>query len=32
MYMKTNGLGWEDNLGIENVGREDSQGNIIIDQ
>ena len=31
MYMKTKELGWEDNLGIENAGKEDSQGNIIID-
>jgi hypothetical protein len=32
MYMKTKELGWKENHGIQNVGIEDSQGNIIIDQ
>jgi hypothetical protein len=32
MYMKTKELGWKENHGIQNIGIEDSQGNIIIDQ
>jgi hypothetical protein len=32
MYMKTNELGWKENHGIQNVGIEHSQGNIITDQ
>jgi uncharacterized membrane-anchored protein len=32
MYMKTKELGWKETHGIENVGIEESQGNIIIDQ
>jgi hypothetical protein len=32
MYTKTKKLGWKENHGIENIGIEDSQGNIIIDQ
>jgi uncharacterized membrane-anchored protein len=32
MYMKTKELGWKENHGIQKVGIEDSQGNIIIDQ
>jgi hypothetical protein len=32
MYMKTKQLGWKENHGIQNIGIEDSQGNIIIDQ
>jgi hypothetical protein len=32
MYMKTKELGWKENHGIQNMGSEDSQGNIIIDQ
>jgi hypothetical protein len=32
MYMKTKELGWKKNRGIQNIGIEDSQGNIIIDQ
>jgi hypothetical protein len=30
--MKTKELGWKENHGIQNIGIEDSQGNIIIDQ
>jgi hypothetical protein len=29
MYMKTKELGWKENHGIQNIGIEDSQGNII---
>jgi hypothetical protein len=32
MNMKTKELGWKENHGIQNIGIEDSQGNIIIDQ
>jgi uncharacterized membrane-anchored protein len=32
MYMNTKVLGWKENHGIQNIGIEDSQGNIIIDQ
>jgi hypothetical protein len=32
MYVKTKELGWKENNGIQNIGIEDSQGNIIIDQ
>jgi hypothetical protein len=32
MYMKKKELGWKKNHGIQNIGMEDSQGNIIIDQ
>ena len=32
MYMKTKELGWKDTQGIQNIGIEDSQGNIIVDQ
>jgi hypothetical protein len=32
MYMKTKELSWKENHGIQNIGIEDSQGNIIIDQ
>jgi hypothetical protein len=32
MYMKAKELGWKENHGLQNVGIEDSQGNIIIDQ
>jgi hypothetical protein len=32
MYMKTKELGWKENHGIQNIGIEDCQGNIIIDQ
>jgi hypothetical protein len=32
MYVKTKELGWKENHGIQNIGIEDSQGNIIIDQ
>jgi uncharacterized membrane-anchored protein len=32
MYMKTKELGWKENQGIQNIGIEDSQGNIIINQ
>jgi hypothetical protein len=32
MYMKTKELGWKENRGIQNIGIEDSQRNIIIDQ
>jgi hypothetical protein len=32
MYIKTKKLGWKDTHGIQNIGIEDSQGNIIIDQ
>jgi hypothetical protein len=32
MYIKTKELGWKENHGIQNIGIEDSQGNIIIDQ
>jgi uncharacterized membrane-anchored protein len=32
MYMKTKELGWKENHGIQNIGIEDFQGNIIIDQ
>jgi uncharacterized membrane-anchored protein len=32
MFMKTKELGWKENHGIQNIGIEDSQGNIIIDQ
>jgi hypothetical protein len=32
MYMKAKQLGWKENHGIQNIGIEDSQGNIIIDQ
>jgi hypothetical protein len=32
MYMKTKELGWKENHGIQNIGIEDSQGNIIINQ
>jgi hypothetical protein len=32
MYMKTKELGWKEYHGIQNIGIEDSQGNIIIDQ
>jgi hypothetical protein len=31
MYMKTKELGWKENHRIQNIGIEDSQGNIIID-
>jgi hypothetical protein len=30
--MKTKELGWKENHGIQNIGIENSQGNIIIDQ
>jgi hypothetical protein len=30
--MNTKELGWKENHGIQNIGIEDSQGNIIIDQ
>jgi hypothetical protein len=30
--MKTKELGWKENHGIQNIGIEDSQGNMIIDQ
>ena len=32
MYMKTKGLGWKENQGIQNIGIEDSQGNRIVEQ
>jgi hypothetical protein len=32
MYMKTKELGWKENHWIQDIGIEDSQGNIIIDQ
>jgi hypothetical protein len=32
MYMKAKELGWKENHGIQNIGIEDSQGNIIINQ
>jgi hypothetical protein len=32
MYMKTKELGWKENRGIQNLGIEDSLGNMIIDQ
>jgi hypothetical protein len=32
MYVKTKELGWKENCEIQNVGIEESQGNIIIDQ
>jgi hypothetical protein len=32
MYMKTKELGWKENHGMQNIGIEDPQGNIIIDQ
>jgi hypothetical protein len=32
MYMKTKELGWKENHGIHNIGIDDSQGNVIIDQ
>jgi hypothetical protein len=32
MYTKTKELGWKENHWIQNIGIEDSQGNIIIDQ
>jgi hypothetical protein len=32
MYMKTKELGWKENHEIQNIGIEDSQENIIIDQ
>jgi len=32
MYMKTKELGWKENLGIQNIGIEDSQGNRIVEQ
>jgi hypothetical protein len=32
MYMKKKELGWKENRGIQNIGIEDSQGNIIINQ
>jgi hypothetical protein len=32
MYIKTKELGWKENHGIQNIGIEDSQENIIIDQ
>jgi hypothetical protein len=32
MYMKTKELGWKENHGIQNIGIEDSQGNIKTDQ
>jgi hypothetical protein len=32
MYMKTKELGWKENQGIQNIGIEDSQGNMIVGQ
>jgi hypothetical protein len=32
MYMKTRELGWKENHWIQNMGIEESQGNVIIDQ
>jgi hypothetical protein len=32
MYMNTKDLGWKENRGIQNIGIEDSQGNIIVDK
>jgi hypothetical protein len=32
MYMKTEEPGWKENHGIQNIGIEDSQGNMIVDQ
>jgi hypothetical protein len=32
MYMKTKELGWKETQAIQNIGIEDSQGNIIVDQ
>jgi hypothetical protein len=32
MYMKTKELGWKENHGIQNIGTEDCQGSVIIDQ
>jgi coenzyme F420-reducing hydrogenase alpha subunit len=32
MYMKMKELGWKENHGIENIGVEDSKGNIIVDK
>jgi hypothetical protein len=32
MHMKTTELGWKENHGIQNIGIEDCQGNMIIDQ
>ena len=30
--MERNELGWKENLGIQNIGIEDTEGNIIVDQ
>jgi hypothetical protein len=32
MYIKTKELGWKDNQGIQNIGIEDSQEDITVDQ
>jgi hypothetical protein len=32
MYMKRKELGWKENHGIQNIGVEDSEGNIIVDK
>jgi hypothetical protein len=32
MYMKTKVLGWKEIHGFQNIGIEDSQGNVIVDQ
>ena len=31
MYMKTNDLGWKENYGIQNIGTEGSQENIMVE-
>jgi hypothetical protein len=32
IYMKTKELGWKETQGIQNIGKEDSHGNRIVDQ